>query len=142
MRCRDLREADRTGCLRYLPLVGRITIAVHENDRDRAQAAGERGPQLVFSPFKVERYEHLAAGADALPHFDHVCIEHLRHDDVPREDVGPVLVADAQRIAETFGHHQQRRFALALEKGIGRDSRAHLHGLDPLTWDRRIVTEA
>jgi len=42
----------------------------------------------------------------------------------------PVLVADAQHVAEAARHHQQRRLALALEQRVRRDGGAEPHRLD------------
>ena len=47
-----------------------------------------------------------------------------------------VLVTDAEEIGVTLGDQQQRRIALALEKRIGRDRRAHAHGVDEAGRDR------
>src|SRR5262249_55299975 len=63
-------------------------------------------------------------------------------DDLAGEDFRPRLVADAQRVAEPFGHEQERALALALEQGVGGDRRAHLDGADATRGDRRIACKA
>ena len=77
--------------------------------------------------------EHRAVGHDALVDLEHALVEHLGQHDLAREDVGPVLVGDAQRVGEAARDHQQHAIALALEQRVGGDGGAHLDRLD----DRR-----
>ena len=77
-----------------------------------------------------------AVGAHALVDLDHALEQHFGLDDLLGEDLRPRLVADAQRVAETFRGHQQRALALALEQRVGGDRGAHLHGADAAGRDR------
>ena len=46
------------------------------------------------------------------------------------EDSRPVLIPDSKQVAESFGDQQQSPVALALQKRVRRDRRAHLDGFD------------
>ena len=103
-----------------------------------SNAASQVAPQLR----RVERQHHLAARADALVDLDHPRVEQLGQHDVAVEHARPVLVGDAQRVAEAARDDQHRGLALALEQRVGGDGRAHLHRIDPLARDRRAGGEA
>ena len=79
---------------------------------------------------EVERTDDLAARPDALVDLDHRLVEQRRQLDPPHEQARPVLVADAQRVAEAPGDDQRRALALALQQRVGCHRRAHLHRLD------------
>jgi len=64
---------------------------------------------------------------DALARLDHRGIQARRQHYAPREDVGSILVTDAQRIAEAGGGHQHHRLAGAREQRVGGDGGTHLH---------------
>ena len=130
MRHRDLREADRASARRQRLLVLRITIAVHQHDRHRADAVVPGRAQARLGAGQVERHHHVAMRADALVDLDHAVVEHRRQLDPAYEELRAVLVRDAQRVGETAGDQQRRALPLALEQRVGRDRRAHLHRVD------------
>jgi hypothetical protein len=78
----------------------------------------------------VERLHHLAASADSDIDFDGGLIQRLRPTNVQRENIRPVLVADAQAILEPPVNHQSHRLAFALQQRIGADRRAHFDAID------------
>ena len=141
VRHRDLREADAARELGQRGLVLREAVAVHQHDRDGTDAGVERRLQVALGGGGVERTVHLAARADALVHLDHALVEEARQLDVAHEELRPVLVADAQRIAEAAGDRERRALALALEERVGGDGRAHLHGLDRVGGNGRAGRE-
>ena len=55
------------------------------------------------------------------------------------EDARAVLVGDAQLVPEALRDEEHCRLALPLEERIGRDGRAHLHGVDALDRNRRLA---
>ena len=119
-----------------------IAIGVHEHDRDGLDAVGERGLELGAHGGEIGLLLDRAVGAHALVDLDDALEQHLGLDDVLGEDFRAVLVADAQRVAETFRRHQQRAVALALQQRIGGDRRAHLHGADAAGRDRLALLQA
>src|SRR6185437_3152101 len=58
------------------------------------------------------------------------------------EELRPVLIADAQRVAEAPGDDQRGALALALEQRIGRHRRAHLDCGDDTPGDRLARPQA
>ena len=112
-------------------------IGMHEHDRDRVDAVGVGTPQLWFDGGKIGRILDAAVGAHPLVDLDHALEQHVGLDDFLGEDFRPRLIADAERVAETFGRDQERALALALEQGIGRDRRAHFHRTDAAGRDWR-----
>ena len=115
-----LRETDLARDRRGRGLVLREAIAVHEHDRDAAQSAVECIPQLGAQAFDIERRQHLAVGGQAFVGLDHLRIEQLGQLDVPIEQPWPILVGDAQRVAEAARGHQQRLLALAFQQRVRR----------------------
>ena len=117
-------------------LMFREPVAVHQDDRDRRDACFARFRQHAASMLLVERRQRVAVGIDALANLGHALI-HLRGQcDVAGEDVGPLLVADAQLIGEALRDGQQRAGALALQQRIRGDGRAHLDDFDALVRQR------
>ena len=100
---------------------------MHEHDRQRVDPGRARVVQCRPRGSLVERNEHLAIDAHPLVNLDHAVIEHCRQHDVPREYLGPRLVADAQRILETARDRERDAPALPLEQRVGGDRRAHPH---------------
>jgi hypothetical protein len=83
-----------------------------------------------------------AVGEHALRHLDDALIEQFGQDDLLGEDVGPRLVGDAQRVAETLGDQQQRAVALALQQRVGGDGGAHPHRADAVRRHRLALRHA
>ena len=73
---------------------------------------------------------------DALRHLDCARVKHRRLLDVPRENLGPRLVADLERVAEILADDEQNPIALAFEQRIGGDRGAHLDAVDQLCRQR------
>ena len=90
----------------------------------------------------VRRRLDRAVGAHALANLLDARVEQLRQHDLLGKDVGPRLVADAQRIAKAARDEERRPLALALEQRVGGDGRAHLHRADFLRRDRRARRDA
>jgi hypothetical protein len=141
VRHRDLREAGRFRQLGRAALVVREAIAVHEHDGDRAITLRERLSQAARGLRLVERNHDLATRANAFLHLDHLRIQHLRQHDVAIEDPRPVLVGDAQRVAEPARDEEGRAVTLSLEERIGRHRGAHLYRFDLVGGDRGVVPE-
>jgi hypothetical protein len=132
----DLLEARLARERRHALLVRRKAVTVHEHDGDRAIALLARGREVGPRLRLVERAHDFAVRAHALVDLVHLAIEHLRQLDVPVEDARPVLVGDAQLVAEALRDEEHGGLALALEERVGGDRRAHLHGIDLLDGDR------
>ena len=72
-----------------------ITVAVDEHDGDRADAVVVGLLQVRARALEVERRQHLAPGRGALLDLDHPLVEEIGQHDAAREEVRPVLIADA-----------------------------------------------
>jgi len=121
----DLGETGVTRELRHAPLVLRVRVAVDEGDGDGIEpcAAGLREP----APYAglVEGPHDLPVGADPFVHLEDTRVGRRRQADVEGEDVGAVLVSDAQRVAEAARGHEKGRCALALQQRVGRHRGTH-----------------
>ena len=95
--------------------------------RARAARAASRSARSFAASSGVE---HAALRVDALDGADDAHVQHLRQHDVEREDVGPLLAADANRVLEPGRDHEHGRLAAPLEQRVRRDGRAHLDGRD------------
>ena len=127
---RNLREADRTRERGETALVLRIAVAVHEDDRAGANPVRVRCAQVDLGAGKVELAHDFAAGSDALVDLDYALVDRLRKNDFAHEELGPVLVSNAQRILEAAGDREHGALALALEQCIRGDRRAHFYRFD------------
>ena len=114
---------------------------MHEHDRDRAIARIAAFREGATYALLVERPDHVAVRAHALVDLDDLRIEKLREPDVAIEDARPVLVGDAQLVAETLRDEEHGALALALEERVGRDRGPHLHRLDLAAGNRCIRRE-
>ena len=123
----DLGEAGLPGQPGRCLFMRRMPVTVHEHDGHAAQAGIEGRPQPLAQVGFVQRLQHAAVGSQTFLGFDDPAVEQLGQHDLAVEQAGPVLVGDAQRIAEAAGGHQQRGLALALQQRIGGHGGAHLH---------------
>ncbi len=73
----------------------------------------------------VERGQHLAVGADAFGNLGDGGVRRRNAIEFAREEVGAVLIADRQRVAEAVRNREQGRLALAFEERVGGHRRAH-----------------
>jgi len=63
--------------------------------------------------------EDFAVGVDAFGDADDALVEHFGQFNVAGEDVGAVLVADAEGILKAVGDDEEGAIALAFQQGIG-----------------------
>jgi hypothetical protein len=103
---------------------------MHQHDCGGVDAPGAGLGQRRGDAGKVQRGFDLAIGADALGNLDHPLVKLFGKDDFLGENIGPRLIGDAQRVAETLGDQQNRPVALAFQQGVGRHRRAHAHRPD------------
>ena len=80
-------------------------------------------------------------GCDTLVDLDHTLVEHRRQHDMPIEQPGTLLIADAKGVRKPTGDRQQRPVAFALEQSVGGDRGAHLHGLDGVAGQGITVSQ-
>ena len=106
-------------------LVRGVGVAVHQPDRDAGEAIVARGLQRGAGGGFVERRQHIALGAHAFGDFGDGGMRRRDAVEPSREEVGAVLIADGERVAEAARYGEQGRFALAFEEGIGRDGAPH-----------------
>src|SRR5262245_14224788 len=62
---------------------------------------------------------------DALGDLGDTRVEHRWFLDAARENLGPRLVADLERVAETLADDQESGIALSLQQRVGRDGGSH-----------------
>ena len=150
---RHLGEPDPRRQLRERGLVRQVPPPVHQHDRDAAQPVVVRRAERGLGGGEVERAQHLALDVDPLVDLDDAVGQGRGLADRAREDVGSVLIADRERVAETAGDREQRRLAAPLEKRVGRDGGADPHvdrrqrpfgdaAQPPHRLDRRVIVAA
>ena len=133
---RYLREPDLTRERADRRLVLRVAIAVQQHDRHRLDPRVPERDQRVANRRLVQRHQHLAGRRDPLVDLDHLLVDHVRHGDVERKEIGPGLIADAKGVGEPTRRHVCRARTLALEQGVRRHRRAHAHRIDLLDRER------
>ena len=142
MRDGDLREAGGARQLRHAPLMLRVAVAVHQGDGHRLVAGAAGLAQPAPRRLLVQWDHHGAVGAHAFVHLEDATVHRLRQADVEGEDVGAVLVADAQRVAAAARGHEERALAAPLEQGIGGHCGAHAHLGDERRGERLAAPQA
>ena len=80
------------------------------------------GAQGVF----VQGHQDLAVGGHPLNGLNHTLMQYFGKLDVAHKQMGAVLIADAQGIAEPLGDDQNGAFASQFQQSIGCHRRAHL----------------
>ena len=100
---RHLAEAHLARQLCNALLVFGKTIGMHQHDGDRVDAVGFRRSKMGAHGIEIGLALDRAVGAHALVDFGHALIDQIGLDDLARENLRPRLVADLQRVAETFG---------------------------------------
>jgi hypothetical protein len=101
-----------------------------------AQEKSRRSLTLTECAVLVQRDQHLTRGRHPLSGLDNPGVQQLGQHDLAVEQAWPVLVRDAQRVAEAAGDDQDGRLALALEQGVGGGRGAQPDGLDLAAGDR------
>ncbi len=128
----DLAEAGLACRRRDGPLVGGMAVAVQQDDGDAPQTVPAGLAQGRSGGGDVEGADDRAVRVDAFGDLDDTLVQRLGKYDLAVEEPRPVLVGDAQRVAEAFGDDQRGRLSLALQEGVGGDRGAHLDGGDPV----------
>ena len=99
-------------------LVRRVAVPVQADHRDRAEpVVGRRRAGPAPRACSSSGTSTCAVGADSLAGLDHPGVQQVRPDDLPVEDLRPVLVGDPQRVGETRGDDQDARLALCVPAG-------------------------
>ena len=124
VRLRHLGEAGRAGEVADPRLVLRVAVAVHADHGGGPVPVPAGAGELAGQGVLVQRGEHLAVGGDPLVRLDDAVVEDLGEQDAAVEDARPVLVGDAQRVAEAPGDDQDGGLALPLQQGVGGDGGA------------------
>ncbi|MND93777.1 hypothetical protein D3C80_859720 [compost metagenome] len=122
--------------------MSRIPIGVHEDDGDGAVTGIELSLQVGADGCLIRHRLDLAIGTDTLVDFDDGAVKQFGLDDPFGKNVGTGLITDRQCIAETARGDEQRLFALAFQKRIGGNRRAHLHRADQSGRDRLSSRDA
>ncbi len=120
----NLGEADVTRDGGQRLLMRAMAIAVHQQDGDGAQTAIIAGLQRSARRRFVQRAQDDAVGIDPLVNLHHRLMQRRRQVDAPGEEMRPVLIADADRVAKAPRHRQQHRLALAFQQRVGGDGGA------------------
>src|SRR5258705_230054 len=81
-------------------------VGVHADHRGGPEAVLVSAGELLCQGVLVQRGEDLAVGGDPLIRLDDAVVEDLGEQDAAVEDPRPVLVGDAQRVAEAPGDDQ------------------------------------
>ncbi|MNE11199.1 hypothetical protein D3C80_1039460 [compost metagenome] len=122
-----LFKSDFARNARDFSLMLRKFIGMHESNRDRLIALFFKGTQCCDCLGRIKRFFNSAVRMDALIELGHTVIKRFRLDDFGCKDVFAFLIPDAQSVAEALGGDKCQPLALALEKRICGNSRAHAH---------------
>ncbi len=133
---RDLGKTRLLGQSTQALLVLPIAVGMHQHDGDGVDALGAQLSELAAQHFLVRRLQHFSAGADAFIDLDHFLVDQVRQCDLHGEDVGPVLVADAQLVGKAARDRQRGARTLALQQSVGGDRGTHLDYFDLLGRQR------
>lgn len=144
---RDLREAGAGGQFPDGLFVGRVEVAVHADHGDGPDSVVIGLLKGTCEGVQVGGAQDGSVGGDPFVDLEDPLVQQLGEIDAAGEDVGAVLIGDAQGVAEAAGDDQQGPFALAFQEGVGGDGRPHADRLDGLlgavqqmadTGDRRV----
>lgn len=138
----DLGEARVARDLGDPGLVGRVAVAVQEDDGGGAEPLAVGGGERLADGGFVQGPDDVAVGVDPFGNLDHARVHRFGEHDVTVEEPGPVLVGDAEGVAEALGDEQDGRFAAALQEGVGGHGGAHPDDGDPVGGDGFVGPEA
>jgi hypothetical protein len=123
---RDVLEPHLAGHRAQPALDVGMRVGVDQRDRGRP-APPAPGPYQGFSRRRlVEGCQAATVDRHASRHLDHVAVQGRRLDDAQVEQVGTLLGADGQHVAEGAVGDQQRGHTTPLEQCVGRHRSAEL----------------
>jgi hypothetical protein len=115
---------------------------MHEDDGDRVDAVAAGLGDFVLDGVEIRHGFNQPVGAHPLVDLDDPLVNLLGQEDFLGKNVGPGLVGDLERVAETLGDQQKDPIALALQQRIGGDRGAHLDFADALRGHRLARRDA
>ena len=122
---RDLGEADLLRDPGQFRLMRGKPVSVHQDNCDGAIPLIKDPLKLGFARHVIEWAKHFALCRHPLINLDHPAVKRLGQDNLPREKIGPILIADPQGIAEPARDRQHHSFPLAFKQGVGGNRRPH-----------------
>ena len=96
----------------------RVPVAVRQGDRRRDDPPGKKRRRVPVGRFFVQRSQDGAVGRQPLVDLDDLLVQRLRSPDIEREQVGALLGADAQEVAEPARDEQRRRRSLTGQERV------------------------
>ena len=139
---RYVRKSDLPCKRGKLAFMLRVAIRMHKHDGAGANAIGVGSGEVALCALQIERPHWLTVRADAFLDLHHAFVDWRRQDDTSNKKLGPVLVADAKRIAEAARDGEHGALAFALEQRIGGNGGAHLDHFHLCRRDRCARGEA
>jgi hypothetical protein len=106
--------------------VNRVSITVHQANRDRSDAVFDEPSQFVAQRRFLERLYYFTGSVQSLVDLDNDFVDRCRFHDVQGENVGPALVADGKCVGKAVRYNQCRAGTFSFQQSIGGDGRAHL----------------
>ena len=128
MRERDLLKPQplQPGAQRLL--MARVTNAVQQGNSNAAHTVSPGLLQrLAQRAIQLQWLQFFAVRSKTALHLDHPLIKGIRPFNRQGEQIGTVLVADAQQIGEPLRHQQQGGCTLPLQKSVGGHGGAQPH---------------
>ncbi len=119
-------------------VIGKVP-AMQQHDGERIDASLAQSLQIAPHRTFVQHPQHFAIRANAFVNLDHMPLQPFGQHDMARKDVGPRLIADAQRIAVSGGNRQCDLCPLSFEQGIGGNRRADPQFGNRCLWKLRAM---
>ena len=110
--------------LLQLPLVGGVAPGVQQADGHGPLAIAGQLFEGCSCPLQVRLAQYFAVGTDALVDLQHPAVQRRLLANVQGEQIGPLLVADAQQVGKARRGHQHHALGAALQQCVGAQSGA------------------
>ncbi len=109
-------------------LVARVAEGVHQRHRRAPHPRRPEPRQRRGEGARVQRHQHAPVRRQPLRHLHHLAVQRLRPAHLQREQVGPLLRADAEQVPEAAGDEERRGRPPALQERVGAPGGGEAHG--------------
>ena len=115
------RDMGKTGPPKAIPqsnLVDGVAPSMKEGNGCRVYSFGPEHPDFALQSGKLDRNEDVSLSVKPFLYFDNHIVERRRFANAKRKEIGPLLVANAQKVLESLSNKEGYPTAFSLQQSV------------------------